>query len=200
MVKKKKDVITIKTSLKSVLLDNEAAQEFKESLEELVKKQHVLRIGTQQFIHWYLLNRGKADDINKTFIQATITVMNGLFPKTLKETSKFGKAYWDLVPLVHEFISISGSQKIFAPTIHSLEERAKEYCVKNPKPVKWRSKHNYEECILGNNEEISKEIHVWICLESSNWWPGYTKRTTRGIKSKKTCNHFIFIQKGRNIG
>ena len=74
--------------------------------------------------------------------------MNGLFPTKLKEASKFGKAYWDLVPLVHEFISISGSQKIFAPTIHSLEERAKEYCVKNPKPVKWRSKHNYEECIL----------------------------------------------------
>ena len=38
MVKKKKDVITIKSSLKSVLFDNEAAQEFKETLEELVKK------------------------------------------------------------------------------------------------------------------------------------------------------------------
>ena len=61
-------MVTIKTSLRSVLLDNEAAQ-----LDELVKKHHLLRIGTQQFLHLYLLNEGKTDDINKTFIQATIT-------------------------------------------------------------------------------------------------------------------------------
>ena len=34
MKKKKKEVITIKTSLKSVLLDNEAAEEFKETLDK----------------------------------------------------------------------------------------------------------------------------------------------------------------------
>ena len=77
MVKKKKDVITIKTSLKSVLLDNEAAQEFKETLEKLVKKQHILRIGTQQFLHWYLLNEMEPRKINVEFIRAVLTVLNG---------------------------------------------------------------------------------------------------------------------------
>jgi hypothetical protein len=78
MVKKKKDVFVIKTSLKSVLLDNEAAKKFKYKLEALVKKQHLLRIGTQQFLHWYLLNEMEPREINVEFIRAVLTVLNGV--------------------------------------------------------------------------------------------------------------------------
>ncbi len=103
MVKKKKYVITIKTSLKSVLLDNEAAQEFKETWEELVKTRHLLRIGTQQFLHWYLLNEMEPREINVEFISPKESIEKTTTPKhdsIKKQTPKKEKKKYPIHGLV----------------------------------------------------------------------------------------------------
>jgi len=100
MVKKKKNVFVIKTSLKSVLLDNEAAKEFTEKLEALVKKQHLLRIGSQQFLHWYLLNEMEPREMNVEFIRAVLTVLNG--SRISNTNSSFGNKLVYLKPLIDQ--------------------------------------------------------------------------------------------------
>ena len=117
MVKKKKNVFVIKTSLKSVLLDNEAAKEFTEKLEALVKKQHLLRIGSQQFLHWYLLNEKEPREMNVEFIRAVLTVLNG--SRISNTNSSFGNKLVYLKPLIDEFIRVSKFELLFAPTLAS---------------------------------------------------------------------------------
>jgi hypothetical protein len=145
MVKKKKDVITIKTSLKSVLLDNEAAQEFKETLEELVKKQHLLRIGTQQFLHWYLLNEMEPREINVEFIRAVLTVLNGA--PISNTNSSFGNKLVYLKPLIDQFIRDSKAESLFAPTLASYDRQAQDFVIANPRPTDWKSRLIYEDAV-----------------------------------------------------
>ncbi len=75
MVKKKK-IVTIKTSWKNVLLDNEAAEEFKETLEESVKKQHLYVLVFSSFFIGICLNEIGPREMNVEFIRAVLTVLN----------------------------------------------------------------------------------------------------------------------------
>ena len=159
--KKKKQIVTIKTSLKSVLVDNKDTTEFKENLDDMIKKLHLLRVGTQQFLHYYLVNGGERV-INKKLIQAVLTVLNGV---NSKKSSKFGDIYRELVPLVDKFLTDSGSQSFFPPSADKLDDRINEFVRGNPKPARMMEKKYLAivtTCFKGNKANQTLKSHVQI--------------------------------------
>ena len=183
MVKKKKDVITIKTSLKSVLLDNEAAQEFKETLEELVKKQHLIRTGTRPFLHWYLLNEMEPREINVEFIRAVLTVLNGA--PISNTNSSFGNKLVYLKPLIDQFIRDSKAESLFAPTLASYDRQAQDFVIANPRPTDWKSRLVYEDvvkCIMNGKALYVYGDPDYDSLKEKGTATKSTKRKTRAAE------------------
>jgi hypothetical protein len=144
--KKKKEVITIKTSLNSVLLDHEDGEGFQGRVKELVKKLHLLRVGTQQFIHWYYLNVEDTEPINSEFLKALLTVFNGISSSSSTK-GDFGAFVKHLIPLVDRFLSESNAQLLFPPSLAGRNHLAVMFVDQNPKPANWKGKRKYEDIV-----------------------------------------------------
>jgi len=146
MKKKKKEIITIKTSLKKVLLNNPAAEQFQARVEELVKKLHILRVGVQMFLQWYVLNVEETEPINSAFLQALLTVFNGI---SHSDSTKgdFGANVQHLIPLVDKFIIDSNSELLFPPTLAGKDRLAETFLDQNPTPANWKYKSSFQEVV-----------------------------------------------------
>ena len=146
--KKKTAIKTIKTSIKSILRKNEKGKELLEILHDLLPKLHLLRIGVQQFIHYYVLNYPNGKVITKDSVEAVLTALNGLCPQRMTTETDFGRLYWYLVPIIDRFINDSDAAHLFPPSIGGIENRMHEFVLQNPRPSNWKCKETYEEVVL----------------------------------------------------
>ncbi len=125
---------TIKTSLSSILKDNSKSEEFKIQLNETLTTIHLLRVGIQQFLQYYVLNFPNDEPITLDFVRAGITVLNGLYPKSLDTSKDFGR--------------------LFGYLDHFIQE--------NPEQSNWRCKEFYKDIVEAVIKELTVPVNKLV--------------------------------------